>query len=529
MKKALLFVLVSCLISTNGFTQNKTNPWSIGIHAGVQQYNGELGNQFFNYFDHYNGLAGFSVGRFLSPSFDLSLDITLGDVKFTEAESEDGKTFDYDMQQANLHLKYNFFKNDDVLLRPFLFAGLGILRFDGRNTDETNLGLPTLGGGINFKLAEHVKLRYQNTYIMSDFDGIDNQESGGNDSYLQTTIGVYATILGTQDADKDGVSDKNDKCPGTAPGVKVNKEGCPVDRDEDGVMNEEDKCPDVAGKVELAGCPDSDNDGIVDSEDTCPNKAGTKEMNGCPDTDEDGIADNLDKCPEEAGTPEREGCPEPVSVEKMGKYVYNKLPLENGALVIYDENGVPVDTVYTDENGVFTYTQLDPDKNYTIRPLGLEGDDDKVDIYLIDEDGNRTHSTRKREDGSFVFTKAPPMDKKPDMVQIPDNLLSNIMFNSSSSAVNIKYYKQLDALAMILKKNESVRIVVEGHADSSGPEDFNERLAKTRADRVRAYLLKKGAKENQVNAIGKGIKEPATSNETPEGRKQNRRVEFEVK
>ena len=49
------------------------------------------------------------------------------------------------------------------------------------------------------------------------------------------------------------------------------------------------------------GSGDSDKDGISDKKDKCPQVAGLKEFDGCPDTDEDGIPDNEDGCPEEAG------------------------------------------------------------------------------------------------------------------------------------------------------------------------------------------------------------------------------------
>ena len=108
------------------------------------------------------------------------------------------------------------------------------------------------------------------------------------------------------DADKDGVSDDLDKCPGTPAGVKVDKDGCPLDADKDGVPDNLDKCPGtpVGVKVDKDGCPlDADKDGVPDNLDKCPDTPiGVKvDKDGCPlDTDKDGVPDNLDKCP---GTP----------------------------------------------------------------------------------------------------------------------------------------------------------------------------------------------------------------------------------
>jgi len=119
------------------------------------------------------------------------------------------------------------------------------------------------------------------------------------------------------DADRDGVPDYLDKCPGTPAGVKADKDGCPLDSDGDGVPDYLDKCPGTpAGvKVEQDGCPlDSDGDGVPDYLDKCPGTpAGVKlDKDGCPlDSDGDGIPDYLDKCPD---TPkgmavDQDGCP----------------------------------------------------------------------------------------------------------------------------------------------------------------------------------------------------------------------------
>ncbi len=530
MKKIVFGLCTFLLLIGSTFAQTESSRWGIGINAGVAQYNGEVENQFFSFSGQdYNGLAGLSIHRFLSNHFDLELDLTMGDIK---AKKEDGlNDFEYNMGTANLHLTYNFFKYEDVKFRPFIFAGAGMLIFQSFDRDENYLALPAAGLGVNYKLNERINIKYQNTYFLASEDDIDNQTGGGNDAFLHTTIGVSTAIVSTKDADGDGVIDKKDKCPGTTPGVKVNNEGCAVDRDADGVLNKDDKCPDLAGVVDLDGCPDTDGDGIADAEDTCPELAGSAELGGCPDTDKDGIADNVDKCPEIAGLAELEGCPDEEDNYAMGIYEYNKLPLKNGTLVIYDENNVAIDTILTDENGVFRYKVLDPDQYYSIKPIGLDGDVDNVEIYLVDEDMNRTEDTRKLDNGVFVFTKADkkdPVDDTKPSLDIPKDLLTNLNFNSSSSTINIKYYDQLNRLAMIMNKKTGININVNGYADSSGPIDFNNRLSQARADRVKQYLVRKGVDAKRISAKGHGIVRPIGSNETAEGKALNRRVEIKL-
>jgi len=89
-------------------------------------------------------------------------------------------------------------------------------------------------------------------------------------------------------------------------GVRLKPED---DRDKDGIPDKDDKCPDEAGPASTQGCPDSDGDGVADKEDKCPTKPGKAEWNGCPDSDGDGIPDHLDKCPDVAGLAEMKGCP----------------------------------------------------------------------------------------------------------------------------------------------------------------------------------------------------------------------------
>lgn len=88
----------------------------------------------------------------------------------------------------------------------------------------------------------------------------------------------------------------------------------PVDTDKDGINDKDDKCPTVAGVAKYNGCPvpDTDKDGINDENDKCPTTAGVAKYNGCPipDTDKDGVNDEEDKCPSIKGTRENNGCPE---------------------------------------------------------------------------------------------------------------------------------------------------------------------------------------------------------------------------
>jgi len=85
----------------------------------------------------------------------------------------------------------------------------------------------------------------------------------------------------------------------------------------------------------------------------------------------------------------------------------------------------------------------------------------------------------------------------------------------------------LDKVAEIAKKYPNLKLRVEGHTDSTGSADLNQTLSQKRADAVRNYLTSNGGiPGDQVVAAGFGKTRPIASNDTAEGRAQNRRVEF---
>ncbi|MDR1123594.1 MAG: OmpA family protein, partial [Elusimicrobiota bacterium] len=80
-----------------------------------------------------------------------------------------------------------------------------------------------------------------------------------------------------------------------------------------------------------------------------------------------------------------------------------------------------------------------------------------------------------------------------------------------------------------LKKMKYERIVIVGHTDSTGSDIVNNRLSERRAEAVAEYLIESGAERDKVEYWGEGSKKPIASNDTKEGRAQNRRVEVTVR
>ncbi len=259
------------------------------------------------------------------------------------------------------------------------------------------------------------------------------------------------------------------------------------DTDGDGIYDKYDQCPEVAGLKEFNGCPDTDGDGIKDSDDACPEVAGLASMNGCPDTDGDGIADKDDMCPNEKGTKANKGCPDTDGdgiVDKDDKCPTVAGPVANGGCPWPD----------TDGDGV------------------LDKDDKCPNVAGPASNGGCPESkiiTKEAEDSLTEYAKA-------------------MLFNTGKSSFKPGVTEKLDAIVDVMTKHPNANFTIEGHTDSVGSATSNVKLSKTRAMAVRDYLVRKGVATTRLDAQGFGESQPIATNDTPEGREQNRRVVVKV-
>jgi OmpA-OmpF porin, OOP family len=102
--------------------------------------------------------------------------------------------------------------------------------------------------------------------------------------------------------------------------------------------------------------------------------------------------------------------------------------------------------------------------------------------------------------------------------------LEGVTFEHNSARLTPDSSAVLDNVAADLKKFPRLRIELQGHTDSSGPDQYNLALSQQRADAVRAHLLEQGVPATQLVAKGYGEKQPIADNKTAEGRATNRRV-----
>lgn len=105
---------------------------------------------------------------------------------------------------------------------------------------------------------------------------------------------------------------------------------------------------------------------------------------------------------------------------------------------------------------------------------------------------------------------------------------NNIVFNSNESSIAEQFVARLHRFAIILNAYPKTNMLITGHADSTGNEELNNKLSLDRAKQVKEQLISFQVKAERLFTWGLGKKLPIASNETQEGRAQNRRVEFVI-
>jgi len=106
--------------------------------------------------------------------------------------------------------------------------------------------------------------------------------------------------------------------------------------------------------------------------------------------------------------------------------------------------------------------------------------------------------------------------------------MSDVLFDTGKYTLRPLAREKLAKVAGIISGHPGLRLDVEGHTDSVGGDDYNQRLSEQRGTAVRDYLTRQGMAANSVTAKGFGKTQPVASNDTAGGRQQNRRVEMVV-
>lgn len=103
-----------------------------------------------------------------------------------------------------------------------------------------------------------------------------------------------------------------------------------------------------------------------------------------------------------------------------------------------------------------------------------------------------------------------------------------VRFDTNKSTLTATAKANLDKLVPVFNEYADTDIEIFGYTDSTGSPEYNLTLSGQRAASVKSYLVSKGLANSRFKTTGEGIANPIATNETPEGRSQNRRVEFAI-
>jgi outer membrane protein OmpA-like peptidoglycan-associated protein len=367
-------------------------------------------------------------------------------------------------------------------------------------------------------------------------EDIDNDKVSDKLDDCISEPGTWA-FKGCPDTDGDGIKDMDDDC-ATIPGLAEFK-GCP-DKDGDKIPDKDDDCPEIAGLKEFKGCPDKDGDKIIDKNDDCPDLAGLAEFKGCPDKDGDKIPDKDDDCPEIAGLKELNGCPAKIiDTVKINKPNDPDVTTENKIETISDKDG---DGLIDKEDSCPELAG--PKENQGCPWPDTDGDgilDKDDECPSIKGPAENKGCPYKDSDGDGLLDKddACPMTPGPienkgcpiidkEIEEVLNTAFNNLEFETNKDIILKSSKPSLDELAVVLSKKPSWKLDISGHTDNVGDDNANMVLSQKRAEALKAYLISKGITSERLNVFYFGETRPIADNNTPEGRKKNRRVEMKI-
>jgi OOP family OmpA-OmpF porin len=257
-------------------------------------------------------------------------------------------------------------------------------------------------------------------------------------------------------------------------------------------------------KPQPAPVTDRDGDGIADAVDACPDTPGEHsddpKLNGCPrpkDRDNDTILDDDDACPDEPGVasddPKKNGCPKPKD--------------RDNDTILDDDDACP------DEPGV---ASDDPKKNGCPKPKDTDGDGITDDLDACVNDPGPASDDPKKNGCPKAIVVAGEV-----------KILERIEFDTGKATLRPESDGVLKAVADILSEHKEIkRIQVQGHTDNRGAKNYNKTLSDKRAASVKKWLITAGVDADRLESKGFGQEQPIDTNESDQGRQNNRRVQF---
>ncbi len=507
--KVLAFLLTGLVCASQA--QTTTGRWAFGIHGGANLWVNDMNQRKVG--EGIQGLLRYGV----SPVFSLGLQ-----GGYEELKAFQNPVFPKELPNEYLKLRAG---NVSALswihfspgraFSPYFYFGGGVMFY--RRVTGTNIHFPDsktvttmhiplglgfeayIGKGLSFAMEASGRLLDDNTerWKFKTIDWYGSVKAGFNFYFGRSDL---------DDDDEDGLTNAQEARLGTDPNV--------ADTDGDGLSDGEEvrryRTDPLRG--------DTDGDGLSDGDEVMKYRTDPNQV----DTDGDGLSDGDEVM--KYGT-------DPLKIDTDGD------TLSDGDEVLkHKTDPLKVDT---DGDGLSDWDEI---KSYRTDPLVPDTDGDgisdgdevrryKTDPLKADTDGGGTN------DGAEVLAGTNPLDPRddravPGMIKFESGkptVLPGVNFVTSSAKLLRVSEHILERAYSALSANRSLQVEIVGHTDNVGPVESNVRLSLRRAQAVRDWLVKRGIEASRLSVSGRGMSEPVDTNETPEGRANNRRIEFIVK
>ncbi|MGA9116961.1 MAG: OmpA family protein [Bacteroidota bacterium] len=509
--RAILFLLgVLLILPSPAHTQRAAGKASLGLRGGA--------NVLLNDFNKRKvGPGGEVVVSYaVAPALSFGLAAGYEELKARQDPPLDAALLGYDyvkLHSIPLSFRAWVYPMPAARVSPYLFVGAGVTIFQRKdgggsfipNDKFVNSVLFPMGAGIETYLSSKVSIVTEASFAVGD-DRLDGYEYANRDSYASAKAGLNFH-LGSgpeDDDDADGLTNGEERRLGTNPEVadsdgdglkdgeevkRYNTNPLAADTDADGLTDGDEA---IRYNTDPAR-NDSDEDGISDGDEILKHKTDPTK----PDTDGDGLADG----------------------DELLRYSSSPLKLDT------DDDGV------SDWDEVKTF-RSDPTKTDSDSDGLTDGDEvrkHKTDPTKVDSDNGGVN------DGAEITRGTNPLSPKDDTTEKTIVLekgksvvLEGVTFETGSARLSRESERTLEKAFIALVANPDVVVEVAGYTDNVGRAAGNQQLSRRRAEAVRAWLVRKGIGPERLTAVGKGMEDPVASNDTPEGRAQNRRIEFHV-
>jgi outer membrane protein OmpA-like peptidoglycan-associated protein len=192
-------------------------------------------------------------------------------------------------------------------------------------------------------------------------------------------------------------------------------------------------------------------------------------------------------------------------------------PIEGIVVSLTAPDGRKYYTQETDSEG-YAEVLVPVGQKYEIVYLSLGRKDIAASVTVSDEPHQNLRLTLR-------YKRYRPPAKDPGAPYEPRFVLDGVQFDTGKATIRPESFPRLDGVVEYLTYKKSARIEISGHTDNVGNPKTNKNLSEKRAQACRDYLVSKGIEGSRVTAVGYGDERPIASNDTEEGRQQNRRIE----